>query len=354
MFADFSLGPLGPLPFNIQLHGLGGAGINVLRTCSGVCMRAPAAFGGGNTPMPAEATRMWPVIVALLKAQGADISALPAPTAAQVSTQFAALNFVSGMFDPVPASALGGAAPIRRQEEQSYELGYKAVFSKSSLGVDIYHTQANHVFASGAAVLTPNVFFEVTSLTRYLSGFMPPAQASQLAAGIAQIPVGTIATDRSSQADILVAPFGDQGGSYSYAGVDVAADMQVTPRVSGSASYSWVSRDSVSLGVADAFLLFNVPRNKAALSVRYRDEDRGLTLDLRGRALGSFSVNTPAYIGIVESYTAVDLALAIRLPRRTRSTLILDVNNVFNDVHQEFIGSATLGRFFVTRINARF
>lgn len=354
MFADFSLGPLGPLPFNIQLHGLGGSGVNVLRDCSGPCMRVPSAFGGGAAAVPAEATRMWPVIVALLKAQGVDISMLPPPTAAQVATQFGALNFVSGAFDPVPASQLSGFAPIRRQEEESYEAGYKAVFAKASLGIDVYHTRANHVFASGAAVLTPNVFFEVSSLSRYLSGFMPAAQAQQLAGGIGQIPVGTIATDKSAGADILVAPFGDQGGAFSYAGVDVALDGQLTPRVSGNASYSWVSRDSASLGVANSFLLFNVPRNKAALGARFRDDGRGLTIDLRGRTLGSFSVNTPAYVGVVDSYSAVDLSLAIRLPRNTHSTVVFDVSNVFNDVHQEFIGSAKLGRFFVTRVNARF
>jgi iron complex outermembrane receptor protein len=354
MFADFSLGPLGPLPFNIQLHGLAGAGLNVLRDCSGICMRVPAQFGGTAAAVPAEATRMWPVIVALLKAQGVDISALPPPTAAQVATQFGALNFVSGAFDPLSASQVASTAPIRRQEEESIEAGYKAVFTKVSLGVDIYHTRAKHVFASGAAVLTPNVFFEVASLARYLGGFMPAAQAQQLAAGIGQIPVGTVATDRSTGADILVAPFGDQGGSFSYGGIDVALDGQLTPRLSGNASYSWVSEDSVSLGVGNAFLLFNVPRNKAAVGLKYRDENKGFTLDLRGRALGSFSVNTPAYLGIVDSYNAVDLSLAVRLPRNTHSTLILDVSNLFNEVHQEFIGSAKLGRFFVTRVNARF
>lgn len=354
MFADFSLGPLGPLPFNIQLYGLGGDGLNVLRSCSGLCMRVPAQFGGTTVPVPAEATRMWPVIVALLKAQGADISGLPPPTAADVRTQFGALNFVTGSFDPVAAAELTDLAPIRRQEEQSIEAGYKGVFAKAALGIDVYYTRASHVFASGAAVLTPNVFFDVSSLTQYLSKYMPLAQATQLAGGIGQIPVGTIATGSNAGADILVAPFGDQGGSFSYGGVDLAVDGQLTPRVSGNASYSWVSTDSVSLGVGSAFLLFNVPRNKAAVGVRYRDETGGVTLDVRGRALGSFSVNTPAYVGTVDSYTALDLSLALRLPRATHSTLIFDVSNVFNDVHQEFIGSAKLGRFFVTRVNARF
>lgn len=355
MLADFSLGPLGPLPFNIQLHGLGGSGLRVLRDCGGPCMHVPTAFGGTpGAAAPAEATRMWPVIVGILRAQGVDISMIPAPTPAQVATQLGALNFTSGAFDPVSASQLADFAPVRRSEEQVIEVGYKAVWTRASLGIDAYHTRADHVFASGAAVLTPNVFFDAASLTRYLSGFMPAAQAQQLAAGIAQIPVGTIATDRSSGADILVAPFGDQGGSFSYAGVDVAVDAQFTSRVSGSASYSWVNRDSVSLGVRDAFLLFTVPRNKGALGIKYRDDERGLTLDLRGRALGSFSVNTPAYIGVVDSYTAVDAALAVRLPRATHLTLVFDVSNVFNDVHQEMIGSATLGRFFVARVNARF
>jgi outer membrane receptor for ferrienterochelin and colicins len=355
MFADFSLGPLGPLPFNIQLHGLGGSGLNVLRDCGGPCMRVPTAFGGTpGAAAPAEATRMWPVIVGILRAQGIDISMIPAPTPAQVATLFGALNFASGSFDAVSAAQLRDVAPMRRSEERVIEVGYKTVLANMSLGVDAYHTWADHVFASGAAVLTPNVFFDPASLARYLGGFMPAAQAQQLAGGIAQIPVGTIATDRSSGADILVAPFGNQGGSFSYAGVDVGVDAQLTPRVSGSASYSWVSRDSVSLGVADAFLLFNVPRNKAAIGVKFRDDQRGLTVDLRGRALGSFSVNTPAYIGVVDSYTAVDATLAVRLPSATHLTLVLDVSNVFNDVHHEMTGSAKLGRFFVTRLNARF
>ncbi|MFQ5530864.1 MAG: TonB-dependent receptor domain-containing protein, partial [Gemmatimonadota bacterium] len=106
MFADFSLGPLGPLPYNIQLFGLGGDGLRVVRECGGLCMRTPDAFGGmGGTLLAAEATSMWPVIVGALAAQGVDISGLPAPTAADVATVFGALNFTSGAFDPVPAAS---------------------------------------------------------------------------------------------------------------------------------------------------------------------------------------------------------------------------------------------------------
>ncbi|MGQ0642075.1 MAG: TonB-dependent receptor domain-containing protein [Gemmatimonadaceae bacterium] len=91
MFADFSLGPLGPLPYNIQLHGLGGSGLNVLRDCSGgPCMRVPSAFGGGASPVPAEATRMWPVVVALLSAGRGHLGAAAADRrATRAHTNFA-------------------------------------------------------------------------------------------------------------------------------------------------------------------------------------------------------------------------------------------------------------------------
>lgn len=354
MFADFSLGPLGPLPYNIQLYGLGGSASTVNRNCGGICMRVPGAFGGGAAPQPAVAATMWPVIVGVMKAQGVDISGIPAPTAAQAGTQFGALNFTTGGFDAVSAADIVDAPPIRRSEEQTLELGYKAFAAQRlSLGADLYYTKASRVFASGAAVLTPNVFFDAASLTKYLAGFMPAANAGALAAGIAQIPVGTVATAQSSNSDILVAPFGNQGGAFSYVGLDLFADAEITPRLTASASYSWVDRDSASLGVHNAFLLFNIPRNKGALSLAYRDDARGLTVGVRGRALSSFSVNTPAYIGVVAGYTSFDATVGAAIPGTTRARLLLDVSNVLDHRHQEMIGSAELGRFIIVRLNVR-
>lgn len=355
MFADFSLGPLGPLPYAIQLHGLGGAPLTVLRDCGGICMRVPGAFGGGTAPQPAVAATMWPIVVGVLQAQGVDLSGLPAPSATDVGTRFGALNFATGAFDDVPASQIRNVPAIQRSEEQVFELGWKGLLSdRVSLGVDLYHLRAARVFASGSAVLTPNVFLDQASLETYLGGFMPPEQAGPLAAGIAQIPVGTVATAQSPTADILVAPFGNQGGSHSHLGVDVFGDIQLSSRLAASASYSWVDRDSVSLGVGSTFLLFNIPRHKAALSLTYLDPGRGVTLTLRGRALGSFSVNTPAYLGVVQEYSAVDASIGLAVPRLSRVRFLLDVANVFNDVHTEMIGSPALGRFVVARLSARY
>jgi len=298
---------------------------------------------------------MWPVVVGMLQAQGVDLSGIPAPSATDVATRFGALNFATGAFDDVASSSIHDVPAIRRSEEQVFELGWKALVSdRVSLGLDLYHVRATRVFASGSAVLTPSVFFDASSLASYLGTFMPAEDAGPLAAGIAQIPLGTVATAQSSTPDILVAPFGSQGGRHSHVGLDLFADVQLSPRFAAAGSYSWVDRDSVALGVGSAFLLFNVPRHKAALSLTYLDVAPGLTLTVRGRALGSFSVNTPAYVGVVRNYTAVDASVGLALPRLSHMRLLLDVSNVFNNVHQEMIGSPPLGRFVVARLSARY
>jgi outer membrane receptor protein involved in Fe transport len=353
MFADFSLGPLGPLPYNIQLFGLGGSRLDVLRDCAGPCMRVPEAFGSGSALRPAEATLMWPAVVGLLAAQGIDLSAIPAPSASRVGTRFGALNFTTGGFDALTPDRIADTPPIRRIEEQVFELGYKALLSDDLfVGIDLYHTKARHVFASGSAVLTPNVFFDASSLTEYLSAYMPAPAASSLATGIAQIPIGTIATRQSPNSDILVAPFGDQGGAYSFWGLDLAVDARMGTRFSAHVGYSWVSRDSAALGVRDAFLLFNIPRNKASLALEYRDVGRGVSLAVRGRTLGSFSVNSPAYIGVVDAYSAIDAGIGYDVPWADGLRVSVDAANLLGDPHREFIGSAEIGRLVLLKLRA--
>jgi len=356
MFADFSLGPLGPLPYNIELFGLGGEGLATIRTCDGLCMRAPDAFGGmGGALLPAEGTARWPVVVGLLAAQGVDISQLPPPSPQDVGTVFGSLNFNSGAFDPVAASSIVDTEPIRRVEESVLELGYKALLSsRLFVGADVYFTHASNVFASGAAVLTPNVFLDPASLTSYLSQYMPSEQAQQLAAGIAAIPLGTVAVENSSNSDILVAPFGSQGGSYDYWGVDLMAEVTATQRLSLQAGYSWISRDSASLGVNDAFLLFNVPRNKGFVGARYEVAERGLFVQLKARAVQAFSVNTPAYVGRTDDYALVDLGAGYELPWAPSVGLFLDVTNLFDDRHTELVGSPEIGRWVVLRTRVSF
>jgi hypothetical protein len=319
-------------------------------------MRAPDAFGGaGGTLLPAEATSRWPVIVGVLAAQGVDISQLPPPTAQDVGTVFGALNFNSGAFDPVPEASITDTEPIRRVEESVFELGYKALLSsRLYLGADLYYTRANHVFASGAAVLTPNVFYDPTSLTEYLTQYMPAEQAAQLAAGIAQVPVGTVAVENSTNSDILVAPFGSQGGSYDYWGVDLMAEVQATDRISLQGGYSWISTDSASLGVGSSFLLFNVPQNKGYLGARYEVEERGTFVQARGRAVQAFSVNTPAYVGRTDDYVVFDLSAGYTFPTAPSIGLFLDVTNLFDDRHTELVGSPEIGRWVVLRTRVSF
>lgn len=352
LFPDLAVAPLGPLPFSIRLAGSAGQGFTFDRSCGGLCMRAPAAFTGGNTGyLPADATLLWPAVVALLQAQGLDLSALPAPTKAQVGTRLALLNPASGGFVPVAAADLRDVPPVRRVTENVFEAGYKGFLNDRLLAsVDVYYIRAANVFSTSATVNTPNVFLDAASLAAYLSNFMPGPVAQQVAAGASQIPVGTISPKEVPGADLLIFQPANQGGAYSFWGADLSLSYDVSRNLSLSGSYSFASKDSTNLGVGFGILMFQAPRHKGNVTVQFQNERRGVRADIRGRAVGGFDVLSPAYAGTVKPYALLDVSLGVRLGWLRGAWFTLDATNLFDHRHAEFVGTPVLGRFIVGRL----
>lgn len=356
LFPDLNLGPLGPLPYSLRLEGSAGRGFTFDRSCGELCMRIPAAFAGGQVvSAPANATLAWPAIVALMQAQGVDLTSVPPPTAAEVDTRLAVLNPALQTFTPVTAAQVVDVAPVRRTVESSLEAGYKGFLTERLFTtVDLYYTRASHVFATTSSVNTPNAFFDPVTLGVYLEQYMPPAQAQPLAATIATIPVGTISPREVPGADILIFQPAAQGGRYSLWGVDVTLGWQASELVSVTAGYSFASKDSTDLGGSAGHLLFQTPRHKGNLSIDLRDLPRGRRGYLRGRAAAAFSVSSPAYVGRVDAFAVFDAGVGVRLPRMGETWLSLDALNVLNHEHAEFVGTPEIGRLLMSRLSVTF
>ncbi len=352
IFPDLAVAPLGPLPFSIRLEGSAGQGFSFDRSCGGLCMRAPAAFTGGSTGfLPADATLMWPAVVAILKAQGLDLSALPAPTKAQVGSRLALLNPATGTFIPVTAGDVKDVPAIRRVVESVFEAGYKGFLNDRLLAsVDVYYTRANHVFSTSATVNTPNVFLDPATLATYFTNFMPAGLAQQAASGAASIPVGTISPKEVPGADLLIFQPANQGGAYSFWGADISLSYDVSRNLSLGGSYSYASKDSTDLGAGFGQLLFQAPRHKGNVTLQFQNENRGIRADVRARAVGGFGVLSPAYVGRVKAYGLLDASVGVRLGWLRGAWFTVDATNLFDHRHAEFVGTPVLGRFIVGRL----
>lgn len=355
LFPDLTLGPLGPLPYNIRLTGSGGKGFTFDRSCGGLCMRVPAAFAGGQlATIPADATLMWPTLVAFLQTQGVDLSGLPAPTAAQVGTVLATLSPATGSFVPVTASSVTDVPAVRRSLETTFEVGYKGQPSnRLYTAVDVYFTRATRVFSTQSTVNTPNVFLDPTTLGQYLSQYLPPEALAPTVGALASIPVGTISPLEVEGADLLIFSPTQQGGRYSYWGVDASANWRASDRVALNGGYSYTSTDSTALQGVPGFLMFHAPQHRANLALEYDDQPSGITGYLRARANSRFNVQTTAYVGEVPAYGLVDLGAGVRVRRAPETWLRLDAVNVLDNRHAEFVGVPELGRLVTMRATMR-
>ena len=352
LFIDMVVDSFPGVPYAVRWRGIPKDGFNFRRDCSGLCMRSPFNPAGPWAFAPADATLLWPVIVAYLQSQGVDISAIPRPSALQVRTDLRTLNVATGDVDATTEAGVKDIEPARRTIANVLEVGYKGVIAERVLvGLDLHFTRVSDV-ASEPYAITPNVFFEASSLEQYLGAYLPAADAAQLAEDIAAIPLGTVSPEEAGDADVTLVEA--QGGAYTVWGADLSIEAHVTPQVSVSGTYSWFSRDSIpNVGDIDAMIL-GVPKHKGSVSLGYRSERLGLGAEVRARAVTGFPVASGVYRGTVDSYAVVDASAGYVLPWKRNVRLSVDAQNVLNNMHQEYVGAALLGRLVTGRVHVTF
>jgi iron complex outermembrane receptor protein len=252
----------------------------------------------------------------------------------------------------------------------TYELGYKGMASdRLLLSADVYFSSVKD-FVGPLRTETPTVFMNPNSIGTYvgqqltplvLAGQLTPAMveaiANGLASSLAPIPIGTIAPDQHPNSDLLLTyrNFGD----VDYWGADIAAQFIVDDHLSLRASGSYVSEecfdfnDDGSCSSSDDIAL-NAPTKKGAFSARWTDVVSGWTLEGQIRYSDAFPMNSGVYIGDIDQYTVFDANIGYRLPMAPQATLTLTANNVFDNLHQEFIGAPELGRLLMLRLQYQF
>ncbi|MEZ4414481.1 MAG: TonB-dependent receptor [Gemmatimonadota bacterium] len=393
LFLDLLAGriPVGSVGYDVRTLGVPESGFSFTDTCAGgfqeLCMRSP--FQTGQLPANGAlfVNALAPTVVGLLLQQAAvdpqlqpllpllQNPALPTlltsgnPLAGGIGTLLRRFNSEEASFfdDPGP-EAIGRIKPTITN---SIEAGYKGILGERFLlSADFYRTQVQD-FIGPLRVETPSVFLDPQTLGAYLgqrlaplAGQGVPAAAIQglataLTTAYARIPLGTVVPDGQETPDLILTyrNFGD----VTFWGADFAGQFLVSDRFSLTGGLSLVSKDCFDAnedGTVDCTgsldVALNAPKRKGSLGARFSDIRSGVTLEGRARFTAGFPMNSGVYIGEVDAYTVVDANFSYALPWYSGASFGITASNVFDSMHQEFIGAPEIGRLILTRLQFEF
>jgi iron complex outermembrane receptor protein len=357
-FADIQVADdLGGLPYAIQISGIPPGGYQFNRDCGGLCMRSPFAADPAAF-QPIDAAAYWDAAVAILVAQGGpDLSGIPAPTAAEVGSVLRSLDLQDEAFNPAPIdpASITDYPTETRETTDAIELGYKAALgNRWNVAADVAYSWTKNFF--GASLIgTPNVFLDEASLAAYLTPYLggDPDLAMQVAQGMTQIPLGVVTPANAADPTALL-NLRHQGGSFSRVGVDIDVSYLLTDGLTISGNYSWVNRDSIGSAGGSDMAVLSAPKNKGALAVSYRPPTSWWGVWAQGLAVETYPVKSGVFEGTIPGYAVLNLGATVTLPMRREISLALTATNLFNNVHQEYVGAPAIGRLIVARVQAEF
>ncbi|HQR17532.1 MAG TPA: TonB-dependent receptor [Gemmatimonadales bacterium] len=359
-FADIQVADdLEGLPFQVQISGIPPGGYQFARNCGGLCMRSP--FDPDRSALqPIDATAYWDAAVEILYQQtdgAVDLRGIPAPTSAEVGSTLKRLDPAAGGFDPAPVdpATIQDYPTEGRETTDAIELGYKAALgSKWSVAADVAYSYTQNFFTA-SYIGTPNVFLDEAQLAAYLTPMFggDAAMAAQVAAGMSGIPLGVVNPVNAADPSALLM-LRRQGGSFSRVGVDLEVGYLLADGLTVTGNYSWVNRDSIGRAGGSDMAVLSAPRNKGALAVRYRPREGWWGLWAQGLAVEGYPVKSGWYKGNIPSYAVVNLGAQVALPSDRGITLAVTATNLFDNVHQEYVGAPGIGRLVMVRLQAEF
>ena len=355
LFLDVRVNSLPGFPYEIRQHRVPRNGFTFPRGCNGLCMRSPFTAGGSDLQLPADATRLWDEMVALLALRGISMGDIPAPSATAVNTVLAIRNQGARVFETVLASDVRDLPPLRRQITNVLELGYRGAFrGGATFSADLHATRVRDRLLGTAIAATPNVFFDRETLEKYLTGYRDSQAAAQLAKVLAEVPVGIVTPVESPYpTDILLV--GRQGQAYTLWGLDLTAEVRLGSRLSVFGTYSLVSYDTVSAELPDIPVSLAIPKQKAALEATHRNGAATLVSSVRVRGVGAFTTRGRLFREPgAPGYGVMDVSTTYRVPPARRLSIGAEVRNVFDHVHRETPGGAAIGRLGVIRTRLEF
>jgi iron complex outermembrane receptor protein len=367
---------LGGTGYDLRTFGVPESGLTFDERCQSVyCMYSPFAPGAqlpSSGPGP-----VWNTLLAMAAGQNPALGGiLPL-----IQSDNPAIATYLRRFNQEAAAAgenpflldMEGPTNIERMKPtitNTLEFGYKGLVSdRLLLSADVYYSAVKD-FVGPLRTETPNVFMDPTSMGAYLTesltplvmgGLMSPeelaATVTSLVTSLAPIPVGTVAPDQRSDPDLILSyrNFGD----VDYWGADMAFQFLVDDKLSFRASGSYVSQECFDFNddgncSSAVDIALNAPTKKGSFSGRWSDAALGVSVEGAVRYSDGFPMNSGVYVGDVEAYTVFDANLSYRLPILSGSTLSVSGMNLFDNLHQEFIGAPFLGRLVMFRLQYDF
>ena len=389
---------LGPALGNVNVQIMGNApkmGWRYDRSCdvtinSGLCMRSP--FTGPN-PVAATGASMVPGIMAVNGAALAGSLAalgLPAPQIANIRAALQGLaptnaqvrgvlrNLLAPGTPIVPWTNPVDLAPLGANFSNTWEIGYKGVFAnKFRLAVDFWYQIRPADPTTQVVNADDAVFLDPTTLGSYLGAAMGPTLVANGVPGaavptvitgwvtsLAQLPGGLLNIDSPLyDKNYLVFTYQNAVGQVDVRGIDLSADYLLTDLFSVAATYSNLNRNvfekASGASVANP-LTANAAKHRATLTLRYDDQVRGMSGELRGRYADAFPVNSGVFnsynIGTQIRYDRVpvnafiDAGYSMRLPFAANVRWSLNVQNLLDNAVPTFIGVPDVGRMITTRL----
>lgn len=373
---------LGPFTdYGVRALGVPAAtGLTFRRDCGGLCIRSPFASDPTAFLAPDAIQNFWNEAIDGVNAILASDPTLPPsldpgteaflrsldPTG-QVGTVFKTFDEKERAFGNIlsPEQAAIDVAPLVPSITNTFEIGYKGLISDRLLvGVDAYWQRIQD-FIGPLRFETPSAFYNPQDLAAFLLGSgVPAANVPLLVALMGNVPLGTatweqVPAEHATDLYLTYRNFGD----VDVWGVDFGLTFLLTDQISLSGSYSltcgWIDSDKKCKNffpnldnIGDVAL--NSPRNKAMLSGAYRNTRMGFGVELRGRYVDSYPVNSGVYSGYIPSFVLFDANVSYALPIATATELTLTGTNIFDEQHQEMVGAPFIGRTLMLRLRQSF
>ncbi|HUE77053.1 MAG TPA: TonB-dependent receptor [Longimicrobiales bacterium] len=407
LFLDLSGGPapfpLSVLGYHIRAQGTGDDGYDFMNGGQLTGMRSPYAAAVGGTPSDLLAVgtgTLWDLVLRgafqlgqISAAQYAQLQTLdPGDDDVGIDVRDLTTQQVLRL-DDLPESFFEFPS-IDESLTQTFEVGYKGILGQRLLlAADAWYEYKTN-FVSPLIPVTPLLQLNPDDLEAWLEQQFtaagdPNASANAAALrGLGGLPAAVVSSaDVNSPTDANLLVTYQNFGEVDLWGADLSATALVSDHWQLGLAGSLVSNDWFCVG-ADGELAesectagggmgrivaLNAPDSKLSARANYRNDDLGLSGELRGRYTSAFPANSAAFVGTdcilggssagtgdcVAQYTILDLNLGYKFGNTGLSTQ-LSITNLFscggpdggcgfNQPYRSFVGVPEIGTFALLR-----
>ena len=241
------------------------------------------------------------------------------PTNTDITTR---VSYLSSGTVPLATTDLKSIAPLGASYNETYEFGYKGIIgNKFRYDISLWGQNRGDV-ATTSALATPNVFANAGSMGGYIGaqlgaylvpaliqggltqaqalqlvGGLAPALATGLTTALAPAPLGVVTFDSPNSSPTAVyATYSAVNKSLWVKGIDLAADIVATERLTFEAAYSYQNQNIwKDVPIGGIPLASNSPMSRGSIGGRYRNEGNGMGFELRARYNEAYPINSGVY-----------------------------------------------------------